>query len=57
MDGYIPGKNMRFRESGLVFNISEKAEERDDKRLHHYRYPRMGKTLGKHINISPMPPS
>ena len=46
LDGYVPTENLRFREESLVFRVAESAAEEEVKRLHHYEYPRMVKTLG-----------
>ena len=46
LDGYVPTENLRFREESLVFRVAESATEEEVKRLHHYEYPKMAKTLG-----------
>ncbi|XP_014670835.1 PREDICTED: ATP-binding cassette sub-family E member 1-like [Priapulus caudatus] len=46
LDGFVPTENLRFRESSLVFKVSETANEEEVKRLCHYRYPFMTKKLG-----------
>lgn len=46
LDGYVPTENLRFRETSLVFKVSETAEEEEIKRVAHYKYPAMSKTLG-----------
>uniref|UniRef100_A0A8D3CTX9 ATP-binding cassette, sub-family E (OABP), member 1 n=1 Tax=Scophthalmus maximus TaxID=52904 RepID=A0A8D3CTX9_SCOMX len=46
LDGYVPTENLRFRETSLVFKVAETANEEEVKRLRHYQYPDMGKTLG-----------
>ena len=46
LDGYVPTENLRFREESLVFRVAESATEEEVKRLHHYEYPNMSKTLG-----------
>lgn len=47
LDGYVPTENLRFRETSLVFKVAETANEEDVKRLRHYQYPNMKKTLGE----------
>uniref|UniRef100_A0A3Q3FZC9 ATP-binding cassette, sub-family E (OABP), member 1 n=1 Tax=Labrus bergylta TaxID=56723 RepID=A0A3Q3FZC9_9LABR len=47
LDGYVPTENLRFRETSLVFKVAETANEEEVKRLRHYQYPNMGKTLGE----------
>ena len=46
LDGFIPTENLRFREDSLVFRVGESATEEEVRRLHHYDYPTMEKTLG-----------
>lgn len=46
MDGFVPTENLRFREAGLVFKVSDSATEEEIKRLAHYNYPLMIKELG-----------
>jgi len=46
LDGYVPTENLRFREESLVFRVAESATEEEVKRMHHYEYPKMVKTLG-----------
>lgn len=46
LDGFIPTENLRFRETSLVFKVSETATEEEIKRLCHYKYPLMTKKLG-----------
>lgn len=45
LDGFVPTENLRFRDTELVFKVSESAQE-EIKRLCHYEYPRMAKNLG-----------
>lgn len=47
LDGFVPTENLRFREDSLVFRVAESATEEDVKRLHHYEYPSMTKSLGE----------
>ena len=42
LDGFIPNENIRFRESPLVFNITEK-DENEIKAISQYNYPNMKK--------------
>ncbi|KAK1890386.1 ATP-binding cassette sub-family E member 1 [Dissostichus eleginoides] len=46
LDGYVPTENLRFRETSLVFKVAETANEEEVKRLRHYQYPSMVKTMG-----------
>ncbi|XP_059490171.1 protein Pixie [Neocloeon triangulifer] len=46
LDGFVPTENLRFRDESLVFKVSESATEEEIKRLNHYEYPTMTKTLG-----------
>ena len=48
MDGFVPTENLRFREAGLVFKVSDSATEEEIKRLAHYNYPLMIKELGEY---------
>lgn len=45
LDGFVPTENLRFRDTELVFKVSESAQE-EIKRLCHYEYPRLAKALG-----------
>ncbi|XP_017476720.1 PREDICTED: ATP-binding cassette sub-family E member 1 [Rhagoletis zephyria] len=47
LDGFVPTENMRFRTESLTFKVSESATEEEIKRMNHYVYPSMKKTLGK----------
>ncbi|XP_072171302.1 ATP-binding cassette sub-family E member 1-like [Diadema setosum] len=52
LDGFVPTENLRFRETSLVFKVSENAEEEEIKRMFQKRYPKMSKTLDKfHLEI------
>ncbi|XP_071494291.1 ATP-binding cassette sub-family E member 1-like [Diadema antillarum] len=52
LDGFVPTENLRFRETSLIFKVSENAEEEEIKRMFQKRYPKMSKTLGKfHLEI------
>ncbi|KAI1308633.1 ATP-binding cassette sub-family E member 1 [Halotydeus destructor] len=46
LDGFIPTENLRFRESSLVFKVSEAMSDEEVKRMFHYEYPHMVKKLG-----------
>lgn len=46
LDGFVPTENLRFREESLVFKVAESATEEEVKRMTHYKYPGMTKTLG-----------
>lgn len=53
LDGFVPTENMRFRTESLTFKVSESATEEEIKRMNHYVYPKMSKTLGKfHLNVA-----
>ena len=47
LDGFVPTENMRFRTDSLTFKVSESATEEEIKRMNHYIYPAMKKSLGK----------
>jgi ATP-binding cassette subfamily E protein 1 len=46
LDGFVPTENLRFRETSLVFKVSETANEEEIKRLCRYEYGKMSKILG-----------
>nr|XP_002121964.1 ATP-binding cassette sub-family E member 1 [Ciona intestinalis] len=47
LDGFVPSENLRFRDSSLVFKVSETAEgEEDVKKMCRYSYGDMMKKLG-----------
>jgi len=46
LDGFVPTENLRFRETSLVFKVSETANEEEIKRMCRYEYPQMEKNLG-----------
>jgi len=54
LDGFVPTENLRFRETSLVFKVSENAME-EVKRHCRYNYPKMAKQLGKsfHLSVDP----
>lgn len=45
LDGFVPTENLRFRDTELVFKVSESAQE-EIQRLNNYDYPGMHKRLG-----------
>nr|QER78498.1 ATP-binding cassette transporter [Diaphorina citri] len=47
LDGFVPTENLRFREESLVFKVAESAAEEEIKRMNHYEYPAMSKTMGE----------
>lgn len=46
LDGFVPTENLRFRDESLVFKVAESATEEEVKRMNHYEYPSMSKTMG-----------
>jgi ATP-binding cassette subfamily E protein 1 len=52
LDGFVPTENLRFRETSLVFKVSENAMEDDIKRFSRYSYPDMKKQLGKKFQLA-----
>jgi ATP-binding cassette subfamily E protein 1 len=46
LEGYVPTENMRFREQGLTFRMTEDIEE-GTRRQGMFHYPSMSKTLGQ----------
>jgi ATP-binding cassette subfamily E protein 1 len=46
LDGFVPTENLRFRETSLIFKVSETATEEEVKRLCRYEYGDMTKKLG-----------
>lgn len=46
LDGFVPTENLRFRDESLVFKVAESATEEEVKRMQHYEYPSMSKTMG-----------
>lgn len=45
LDGFVPTENLRFRETSLVFKVSENATEEEIKRMCRFEYPAMVKNL------------
>jgi len=45
LDGMVPTENLRFRDTPLVFRVSETGDTEDVKRVARYEYPVMTKTL------------
>jgi len=46
LDGFVPTENLRFRDTSLIFKVSETANEEEIKRMCQYAYPKMEKTMG-----------
>ncbi|XP_003746536.1 ATP-binding cassette sub-family E member 1 [Galendromus occidentalis] len=46
LDGFVPTENLRFRESSLVFKVSDNTGDEDVKRICRYEYPTMVKIMG-----------
>lgn len=46
LDGFVPTENLRFRETSLVFKVSETATEEEIKKMRRYDYNAMKKTMG-----------
>ncbi|XP_039288724.1 ATP-binding cassette sub-family E member 1 [Nilaparvata lugens] len=52
LDGFVPTENLRFRDESLVFKVAESATEEEVKRMNHYEYPAMTKTMGDfHLEV------
>lgn len=51
LDGFIPTENLRFRETALVFKVSETASEEEVKRMCRYEYPKMVKKMGTNFEL------
>ncbi|XP_034835756.1 protein Pixie [Maniola hyperantus] len=52
LDGFVPTENMRFRTESLVFKVAESATEEEIKRMNHYDYPEMSKSMGDfHLKV------
>ena len=49
LDGFVPTENLRFRETSLIFKVSETCDEEEVKRMCRNKYPSLTKTLGKLI--------
>lgn len=48
----MPTENLRFRDESLVFKVAESATEEEVKRMNHYEYPEMNKTMGNfHLSV------
>ncbi|CAG9816331.1 unnamed protein product [Phaedon cochleariae] len=53
LDGFVPTENLRFRDESLVFKVAESATEEEVKRMNHYVYPTMMKTMGNfHLQVN-----
>lgn len=46
LDGFVPTENLRFRESSLIFKVSETATDEDFEKLRRADYPSMYKKMG-----------
>lgn len=46
LDGFVPTENLRFRETSLVFKVSENANDEEVRRISRYEYPPMVKRMG-----------
>ena len=46
LDGFVPTENLRFRESSLVFKVTEQTDELEAQKLRRYNYPDMQKLMG-----------
>lgn len=55
LDGFVPTENLRFRETSLVFKVSETANEEEVKRMCRYEYPKMVKHLGTNFELTVEP--
>ena len=55
LDGFVPTENLRFRETSLVFKVSETATEEEIKRMCRYEYPKMCKKMGDHFELTVYP--
>lgn len=52
LDGFVPTENLRFRDESLVFKVAESATEEEVKRMNHYEYPKMTKSMGNfHLTV------
>ncbi|XP_039259206.2 ATP-binding cassette sub-family E member 1-like [Styela clava] len=48
LDGFVPTENLRFRETSLVFKVSETADsEEESKKMRRYHFGNMVKKLGE----------
>lgn len=47
LDGFVPTENLRFRDTSLVFKVSESADHEEEiKKMRRYHFGNMVKTLG-----------
>ncbi|GLG98552.1 Probable multidrug resistance-associated protein lethal(2)03659 [Gryllus bimaculatus] len=52
LDGFVPTENLRFRDESLIFKVAESATEEEVKRMNHYEYPKMSKSMGSfHLTV------
>ena len=52
LDGFVPTENLRFRETSLIFKVSETASEEEIKRMRRAEYPRMYKKMGTVFDLT-----
>ncbi|XP_064636384.1 ATP-binding cassette sub-family E member 1-like [Lineus longissimus] len=56
LDGFVPTENLRFRETALVFKVSETASEEEEvKKMRRYDYPQMVKRMGVGFKLTVEP--
>ncbi|XP_062513621.1 ATP-binding cassette sub-family E member 1-like [Corticium candelabrum] len=57
LDGFVPTENLRFRETALVFKVSETAdkEEEERKKMRRYSYPHMVVNRGEDFELTVSP--
>jgi ATP-binding cassette subfamily E protein 1 len=47
LDGFVPTENLRFRDTSLIFKVTDSADTEEEVKKHcNYSYPDMVKTLG-----------
>lgn len=48
LDGFVPTENLRFRDSSLIFKVTDNSDTEEEVKKHcNYSYPEMKKSLGK----------
>eukprot|EP00118_Oscarella_pearsei_P000392 m.4848 g.4848 ORF g.4848 m.4848 type:complete len:602 (+) comp11406_c0_seq1:32-1837(+) len=53
LDGFVPTENLRFRETALVFKVSETADKEEEvKKMRRYEYPEMSVKRGDNFELS-----
>jgi ATP-binding cassette subfamily E protein 1 len=56
LDGFVPTENLRFRETALVFKVSETAEKEEErKKMRRYQYPELTVTRGDAFELTVHP--